>query len=64
MPVYFDQLDRVHFAGPKTTNPLAFRHYNPDEIVLGKEWQNTCALPPATGTTSAGMAPICLAAVL
>ncbi|EOA1826300.1 TPA: xylose isomerase [Raoultella planticola] len=53
MPVYFDQLDRVHFAGPKTTNPLAFRHYNPDEIVLGKRmaehlrfaacyWHNFC----------------------
>ena len=64
MPVYFEQLDRIRFEGPKTANPLAFRHYNPDEIVLGKGWQTTCALLPATGTTSAGMAPICLAAVL
>ncbi len=36
MQTYFDQVDRVRFAGPKTDNPLAFRHYNPDEIVLGK----------------------------
>ena len=34
MQTYFDQLERVLFAGPKTDNPLAFRHYNPDEIVL------------------------------
>lgn len=53
MQTYFDQLERVLFAGPKTDNPLAFRHYNPDEIVLGKRmadhlrfaacyWHNFC----------------------
>lgn len=53
MQTYFDQLERVRFAGPKTDNPLAFRHYNPDEIVLGKRmadhlrfaacyWHNFC----------------------
>ena len=53
MQAYFDQLERVLFAGPKTDNPLAFRHYNPDEIVLGKRmadhlrfaacyWHNFC----------------------
>ncbi|MDU7335967.1 MAG: xylose isomerase [Klebsiella pneumoniae] len=53
MQTYFDQVDRVRFAGPKTDNPLAFRHYNPDEIVLGKRmadhlrfaacyWHNFC----------------------
>ena len=26
MQTYFDQVDRVRFAGPKTDNPLAFRH--------------------------------------
>lgn len=40
MPTYFDQIDRVRFEGPKTTNPLAFRHYNPDEIVLGKRMED------------------------
>lgn len=30
---YFDQLDGVRFAAPKATNPLAFRHCNPNEIV-------------------------------
>ena len=34
MQTYFDQVDRVRFAGPITDNPLAFRHYNPDEICL------------------------------
>jgi xylose isomerase len=40
MPAYFDQLDRVRFEGAQSTNPLAFRHYNPDEIVLGKRMED------------------------
>ena len=35
MQAYFDQLDRVRYEGSKSSNPLAFRHYNPDELVLG-----------------------------
>ena len=36
MHAYFDQIERVRFEGVKSTNPLAFRHYNPDEVILGK----------------------------
>ena len=32
MQAYFDQLDRVRYEGSKSSNPLAFRHYNPDEL--------------------------------
>ena len=39
MQSYFDQLERVRFEGTHSTNPLAFRHYNPDEIVLGKRME-------------------------
>lgn len=40
MQTYFDQLDRVRYEGPKSTNPLAFRYYNPDELVLGKRMED------------------------
>jgi hypothetical protein len=53
---YFDRLDGVRFAAPTATNPLAFRHYNPDVIVPANEWQSIGALPPVIGTTSAGTA--------
>jgi xylose isomerase len=33
---YFPEIKRIPFEGPKSRNPLAFRHYNPDEIVEGK----------------------------
>ena len=33
---FFDGIDKAQFEGQESRNPLAFRHYNPDEIVLGK----------------------------
>jgi xylose isomerase len=34
--VHFPRLGPIAFEGPGTTNPLAFRHYNPDEMIDGK----------------------------
>lgn len=36
MKSYFDQLEQVRYEGPQSTNPLAFRHYNPEQVILGK----------------------------
>jgi xylose isomerase len=36
MPTAFPKVSRVKFEGLDSKNPLAFRHYNPDEIVEGK----------------------------
>ena len=33
---YFSGLDRVAYEGPSSENPLAFRHYNPAEVIDGK----------------------------
>jgi xylose isomerase len=40
MTDFFDGLSPVGFEGPDSDNPLAFRHYNPDEIVLGKRMED------------------------
>src|SRR5438045_9568814 len=32
----FAQIPKIPFEGPKSKNPLAFKHYNADEIVEGK----------------------------
>jgi len=53
MSSYFSQINKIQYEGPDSTNPLAFRHYNPDEIILGKTmkehlrfaacyWHNFC----------------------
>jgi len=33
---YFGNLDKVQYEGKLSTNPLAFKHYNPEQVVLGK----------------------------
>jgi len=32
----FPAISKIQFEGPKSRNPLAFKHYNPDELVAGK----------------------------
>ncbi len=37
MPMpFFDKISKIKYEGPESDNPLAFHHYNPEEIVLGK----------------------------
>lgn len=36
MNEFFKRIGKIEYEGPKTDNPLAFRYYNPDEIVGGK----------------------------
>lgn len=36
MPEYFPKIKPIKFEGPETKNPLAFKHYNLKEKVLGK----------------------------
>lgn len=33
---FFGDITHIPFEGPDSSNPLAFRHYNPDEVVMGK----------------------------
>jgi xylose isomerase len=50
---YFDNLDKITYEGADSTNPLAFKHYNANEKILGKTmaehlrmaacyWHNFC----------------------
>ncbi|WP_371193786.1 xylose isomerase [Glaciecola sp. SC05] len=53
MSHYFDSISPIEYEGTDSDNPLAFHHYNPEEIVLGKSmkehlrfaacyWHNFC----------------------
>ncbi|MFU0828296.1 MAG: xylose isomerase [Lachnoclostridium sp.] len=33
---YFEGIEKIKYEGPKSKNPLAFKYYNPDEVVMGK----------------------------
>ncbi len=37
---FFRDITEIPFEGADSTNPLAFRHYNPDEIVMGKRMED------------------------
>lgn len=40
MTVYYPEIPQVKYEGPKSENPLAFKFYNPDEIVAGKKMKD------------------------
>lgn len=33
---YFPNIDKIKFEGKDSSNPMAFRYYNPDQVVAGK----------------------------
>jgi xylose isomerase len=37
---FFPKIDRIKYEGPKSKNRLAFRHYNPDEVVGKKKMRD------------------------
>lgn len=37
---FYGDLKKIGYAGPDSTDPLAFRHYDPNEIVLGKRMED------------------------
>ena len=39
-PAAFPDLTRIPYEGPASKNPLAFHHYNPDELVEGKRMKD------------------------
>ena len=36
MSEFFPDVPKISYGGPKSRNPLEFKHYNPDEVVGGK----------------------------
>ena len=37
---FFEGISKAQYEGPDSDNPTAFRHYNPDELVLGKRMED------------------------
>lgn len=40
MSSYFAEIPPIAYEGPHTTNPLAFRHYDKERVVLGKRMED------------------------
>jgi xylose isomerase len=54
MPAFPD-VPKIRFQGPTSQNPLAFRHYNPDELVEGKPMRDHFRFSVAYWHTFRGM---------
>jgi len=37
---FFGDIERIKFEGPDSLDPLSFRYYNPDEMILGKRMED------------------------
>ena len=37
---FFGDIKPIGYEGPESQNPLAYRYYNPDEIVMGKRMED------------------------
>ncbi len=40
MTNFFRDIPKVRYEGPSSANEFAFRHYNPDEVVMGKRMED------------------------
>ena len=40
MTDFFKNIPQIRYEGPETTNEFAFRHYDPDEVILGKRMED------------------------
>jgi len=40
MTEFFPEIKKIKFEGPDSKNPLAFKHYNPKQKILGKTMEN------------------------
>ena len=34
---FFPSISKIQFEGPQSINPLAFKYYQPDEVIMGKK---------------------------
>lgn len=55
---YFKNVSGVKYEGPDSNNPLAFKYYNPEEMINGKKWKIFSVLQYRTGIRSLRKAQI------
>ena len=53
---YFDSIPDIRYEGVESDNPLAFKHYNPEQLVLGKTMKEWCRFAVCYWHTMRGVA--------
>lgn len=52
---YYSDIDKIKYEGSKSTNPFAFKYYNPEEVVMGKKMKDHLKFSMAYWHTMTGM---------
>ena len=52
---FFKDIPDIKYEGPESTNPLAFKYYNADEVVMGKKMKDWCRFAVCFWHTWRGM---------
>ena len=64
MTDFFKGIPAIKYEGEASTNEFAFRHYNPDEVLLGKRMEDHLRFALPTGIPLHGRAVTLLVARL
>ena len=59
MTDFFNEIPKIKYEGQESENDFCFRHYNPDEIVLGKPLKDV-SMPIARSLNACGICGILL----
>lgn len=51
MKEFFEDIKEIKYEGPKSKNPLAFKFYDKDRMILGKKWASIYHLQWLGGIT-------------
>ncbi len=48
MKQFFPTVPQIRYEGPESDNPLAFRHYKADQVIMGKTMARNMRTPNGT----------------
>ena len=52
---FFSEIPAIKYEGPDSTNPLAFKYYDPEEVIMGKKMKDWCRFAVCFWHTWRGM---------
>ena len=63
---FFPSISKIRYEGPESLNPLAFKYYQPDELVMGKKMRQAADMPKPSQTylAKAGLCTVSLSEVV
>ena len=54
---FYPGIGNIKYEGPDSKNPLAFKHYNADEVIMGKTMREHCRFSVVCKSAAAAACP-------